>query len=114
MKSRRPPTSIMNRLKNIGNVLCLKEEKYVTRAIPNDLVLQSFEEVDCSGLHVPARVCYETQTSINLRIKKEDLDKIAYIDEESGDYILIAQPNSRPLSPTQKDNQDLNNVSIMK
>ena len=109
IKSRRPPTSLLNRLKNIGNILCLKEEKYVTQAIPNDLVLQNFEEVDCSGLHVPARVCYETQTSINLQIKKENLDKIAYIDEESGGYILIAQPNSRPLSPTQKDNQDLNN-----
>ena len=67
--------------------------------------------MDCSGLHVPDRVCYETQTSINLRIKKEDLDKIAYIDEESGGYILIAQPNSRPLSPTQKDSQDPNNES---
>ena len=70
---------------------------------------KSVEEVDGPGLLVSGRVALETQTSVNLRIKKEDLDKIAYMDEDTGEYIIMAQSNSRPLSPTHKDNGELNN-----
>ena len=112
IKSRRPPTNLLKRVQNIGNVLCCKEEKYVTRAIPNDLIMadvKTGDEVDGTGLLVSGRVALETQTSVSLRIKKEDLDKIAYMDEDTGEYVIMAQSNSRPLSPTQKDNTDLNN-----
>ena len=67
------------------------------------------DEVDGTGLLVSGRVALETQTSVSLRIKKEDLDKIAYMDEDTGEYVIMAHSNSRPLSPTQKDNTDLNN-----
>jgi hypothetical protein len=104
IKSRRQKPSVMKRFKTIGSILCFNEKRYVTRAIPNDLLVTEVpgeDEVDRSKLVVTAKPTYETQTSIHFHIKKESLGgSIPFIDQETGEYKIIVDSTELSLSPT--------------
>ena len=97
-------TPFLSQLKNIGVILCCKEKLYVTHAIPYSLTISKVIELDeADGARVdllPGKITLETQTSYTLKIKKEDLAKIAYIDESQGGTIhmkkLFGEKQSSP------------------
>ena len=89
IKSKRPSTPFLKRLKNIRDILCCKEKENVIQSIPKNLVLSPIteeEEVDCLKTDVvPGKRTLETQTSIyeiNItKRKKDDGAAIGFIDE---------------------------------
>ena len=105
IKSKRPSTPFLSRLKNIGVILCCKEKPYITHAIPYNLTISKVIELDeADGPRMdllPGKVTLETQTSYTVKIKKEDLAKIAYIDESQDGIIQIKTLSSeKHSSPT--------------
>ena len=105
IKSKRPSTPFLSRLKNIGVILCCKEKPYVTKAVPYNLTISKvieLDEVDGARIDLlPGKITLETQTSVTVNIKKEDLAKLAYIDESHDGIIQFKKLlGEKPSSPT--------------
>ena len=105
IKSKRPSTPFLSRLKNIGVILCCKEKPYVTKAVPYNLTISKvleLDEVDGARIDLlPGKITLETQTSVTINIKKEDLAKLAYIDESHDGIIQFKKLlGEKPSSPT--------------
>ena len=101
IKSKRPSTPLLSRLKNIRLILCCKEKPYVTHAIPYNLTISKVIELDkADGARI--NITLETQTSYTFKIKKEDIAKFAYIDESQDGTVQIKKLLAeKPTSPTE-------------